>query len=469
MSNQQTICAVSTPPGIGAIAVIRLSGEQAIDICDTIFHSSQQHKQLSSQKANTIHYGKITENGEVIDEVMVSLFRSPHSYTGEDSAEISCHGSVHIQEKIMQLLIKHGARTAEPGEFTMRAFLNGKMDLSQAEAVADLIASTSEASRQVAMNQLRGGFSGEIKKLRKQLIDFISLVELELDFSEEDVEFADRSQLKKLVDKILSLIKKLLDSYELGNVIKNGIPVAIAGEPNVGKSTLLNILLNEDKAIVSEIAGTTRDVIEDVININGIQFRFIDTAGLRDTTDKIETLGIERTHSKIEQSAIVLILIDAANNPDAIKANIDKRKLKFTDKHKIIIVVNKTDTIPKEELEAKFIKNSFNIISEEEKLVFISAKQQQGIEKLVDALLETVHYSSLSRHETIVTNTRHFEALGHAFSALERAKEGLETGISGDFLSQDVRQALHYLGEITGEISTDEVLGNIFAKFCIGK
>ena len=469
MINNDVICAISTPQGNGAIAVIRLSGSGAIELCNKLFQSPKTDKKLIDQPANTIHFGVLKEGDKIIDEVVISLFKNPHSYTGEDIVEISCHGSEYIQQQILQLFIKNGARFAKPGEFTMRAFLNGKMDLSQAEAVADLIASASAASHKVAIQQMRGGFSSEIAILRGQLLHFISLLELELDFSEEDVEFADRKQLHNLLHNISMLIERLLNSFKLGNVIKNGIPVAIVGQTNVGKSTLLNRILNEEKAIVSEIAGTTRDVIEDVINIEGVSFRFIDTAGIRVTTDTIETIGIERTFDRIDKASIVLFLIDANDNEKDISTAIKKVKDRIgkSDK-KLIALLNKIDQLDK--TKEKAIDNilSKNLEKPDTQLK-ISAKTGENVEQLISELLSVVNLNALNQNEVIITNIRHYEALQRASESLQRAIDGLNTGITGDFLAQDIRETLHYLGEITGEITTDEVLGNIFKNFCIGK
>ena len=456
------ICAISTPQGNGAIAVIRLSGDGSIALCDAVFQAPS-NKKLIDQQANTIHFGTLQDGNKIIDEVVVALFEGPQSYTGEDVVEISCHGSNFIQQKVLQLLTKNGARLAKPGEFTLRAFMNGKMDLSQAEAVADLIASTSSSSHKVAMQQMRGGFSGEIVNLRDRLLHFISLLELELDFSEEDVEFADRNQLNDLLNNIQDLIQKLLKSFDLGNVIKNGVPVAIVGNTNVGKSTLLNKILNEEKAIVSDIAGTTRDVIEDVINIEGVSFRFIDTAGIRETLDTIETIGIERTYERISKASIVLLLVDATEDIKDIKKAIQtvEDKIGDTDK-KLIVAINKID-------QSTVDANLEDLIREKDIILRISAKTGQNIEKLIEELLSVVNLSTLEQNDVIVTNARHYEALEKASEALQRAIDGLNTGITGDFLAQDIRETLHYLGEITGEITTDEVLGNIFKNFCIGK
>ena len=465
MIDQSTICAIATSPGMGAIATIRLSGQKAFEIADSVFRSPKEGKKLSEQKANTLHFGSIADGGETIDEVVVALFRLPHSFTGEEVVEISCHGSVYIQQRILQLLISKGARMARPGEFTQRAFLNGKMDLSQAEAVADLIFSTNASAHKVALKQMRGGFSNEISKLRGELLHFIALVELELDFGEEDVEFADRQQLTELTAKIESLLKKLADSFRLGNAIKNGIPVAIVGETNVGKSTLLNALLNEEKAIVSDIHGTTRDVIEDVVNIDGTAFRFFDTAGLRETADTIENMGIERTYNKLEQAEIVLLVTDLMNSLPLILERIDKIRQRIENQH-LIFVGNKADLAGKERIKA--LVDAIHL-AENEDMIFISAKKRQNLDSLIGLLKEKAGLQDLDSGDVIVSNLRHYEALTNAHRAVMRVAEGLQSGISGDFLAQDIRECLHYLGEITGEISTDEVLGHIFKNFCIGK
>lgn len=464
ISDQSTICAISTPPGIGGIAVIRLSGSQAIAIADKVFVSPAKGRQLTAQAANTLHFGLIRQDDKPIDEVIVALFRSPHSFTGEDVIEISCHGSVFIQQQILQLLIIKGARLARPGEFTQRAFLNGKMDLSQAEAVADLVASGNAASHKVALNQMRGGFSQEINKLRDDLIRFIALIELELDFSEEDVEFADRKALIELSATIERLLKKLTDSFRLGNVIKNGIPVAIVGDTNVGKSTLLNALLNEEKAIVSEIHGTTRDVIEDLVNIDGMLFRLSDTAGLRDTVDVIETMGIERSYGKLEKAEIVLLVIDLTVSVEAIDTRISNIREKLTGQ-KLIIIGNKVDLSSASSVNKLA---SYTLLENEER-VFIAAKSKENLGELVEKMKRAVSFGSINTEDVIVTNIRHYEALSLACQAIGRVIEGLRTGISGDFLAQDIRECLHYLGEITGVVTTDEVLGHIFKHFCIGK
>jgi len=464
MLDQLTICAIATSPGMGAIATIRLSGEKALEIADLVFQSPKSDKKLADQKPNTLHFGSITDGNELIDEVVVSIFRAPHSFTGEDVIEITCHGSVYIQQRILQLLITKGARMALPGEFTQRAFLNGKMDLSQAEAVADLIASTNRAAQKVAINQMRGGFSSELKNLRGELLHFIAMIELELDFSEEDVEFADRDQLKNLVSRIETILQKLKDSFQLGNVIKNGIPVAIIGDTNVGKSTLLNALLNEEKAIVSDIHGTTRDVIEDVVNIHGTTFRFFDTAGIRETTDAIETLGIERSYSKLDLATVVILVVDTQNDMETIAERITKIRERITNQH-LIIAANKVDRGLRETILGLEKMN----LDSSEKLVFIAAKQKTNLDQLISEMQHAVSLESISEDAVIVTNVRHFEALSRAHESIERVQLGLKNLISGDFLAQDIRECLLYLGEITGEISNDEILGHIFKNFCIGK
>ena len=464
MPDRSTICAISTSPGMGAIAVIRLSGEKAVEIADSVFESPSKEKKLKNEAANTLHFGKLVVNGESLDEVVVGLFKAPHSFTGEDIVEISCHGSVFIQQKLLEVLIEKGARMARPGEFTQRAFLNGKMDLSQAEAVADLVASSNAAAHRMALNQMRGGFSGEINALRSQLLHFTALIELELDFSEEDVKFADRTELHILAEKVEALLRKLKDSFQLGNVIKNGIPVAIIGETNVGKSTLLNALVNEEKAIVSEIHGTTRDVIEDVVNIHGTAFRFFDTAGIRKSTDKIESMGIERTYNKLEQAAIVLLVVDTTNPTPVIVSRVKKIRKRLSDQ-KLIIVANKIDAGSKETIKEL---ESFPL-SDSESMVFISALEKDNLEELTSTMTDVVNIGTAAPEDVIVSNARHYEILKSAHEAILRVLSGLKAGITGDFLSQDIRECLHYLGEITGEITTDEVLGHIFKNFCIGK
>ena len=464
MIDHLTICAIATSPGMGAIATIRLSGNEAIAIADSVFQSPKSGKKLRDQKPNTNHFGSLYDHDELIDEVVVAIFHAPHSFTGEEVVEITCHGSIYIQQRILQLLILNGAQMARPGEFTQRAFLNGKMDLSQAEAVADLIASTNRAAQKVAINQMRGGFSTELSNLRGELLHFIAMIELELDFSEEDVEFADRLQLKKLVSKIEAILRKLKDSFQLGNVIKNGIPVAIIGDTNVGKSTLLNALLNEEKAIVSAIHGTTRDVIEDVVNIHGTAFRFFDTAGIRETTDEIETLGIERSYNKLDLATVVILVVDTQNEFKVISERIDKIRARI-DSQSLIIAANKVD----QGLAQTIADLNKLVLTANEKLVFISAKQKINLEQLISEMQKAVSLDSLCEDTVIVTNVRHFEALTHAHESIERVTVGLENRISGELLAQDIRQCLHYLGEITGDISNDEILGHIFKNFCIGK
>jgi tRNA modification GTPase len=470
MNHNDTICAISTAPGMGAIAVLRLSGPKAFEICDKIFKAAAKGKKIVDQPGNSIHFGRINDGEKDIDEVLVSVFRGPHSFTGENVVEIACHGAPYIQQQILQLLTGSGARLAEPGEFTQRAFLNGKMDLSQAEAVADLIAARSEAARRVALQQMRGGFSDELMRLRERLLWFISLIELELDFSEEDVEFADRSQLRALVDEIEAHIRKLVNSFSLGNAIKNGIPVAIVGHTNVGKSTLLNALLNEERAIVSDIHGTTRDAIEDVVNLGGFSFRFIDTAGIRETADKIESIGINITYNKIKQASIVLLLLDAGDSDEKLHKAVEHIKsLIDSNSQQLLVVINKCDLSDTETIARRFALSEFSELSGSDGLVAISAKYRQNLDKLIAELLKTVDTRAIDSDEVIVTNVRHHEALSHALESLMRVKQGLEQGISGDFLAQDIREVLHHIGSITGQISTDEILGNIFKNFCIGK
>lgn len=460
-----TICAISTAPGVGGIAVIRISGEQAFTACDAIFKPFTAGVTVSAMAPNTIRFGQIVADNELVDEVLVSVFHAPHSFTGENVVEIACHGSQFIQQEILKLVLAQGCRLAQPGEFTQRAFLNGKMDLSQAEAVADVIASQSRAAHRLAMNQMRGGFSNELLILRDKLLTFTSLVELELDFSDhEDLEFADRSQLNTLADTIEQKIAKLVNSFSVGNAIKNGIPVAIVGETNAGKSTLLNVLLNEERAIVSDIHGTTRDVIEDTVNIKGVLFRFIDTAGLRETTDTIENLGIERTYQAIEKANIVLWIIDTSqiNNQEKWLSEEIMKRVEHTP---LILVFNKVDKLSEGErlaLEQQFKDNRVPRI-------FISAKERLNTDELQELLYNAAKLPELSDQDIMVTNMRHYEALKQAHTAIVRVQDGLNDRISGDFLSQDIRECLHYLGEITGQITTDEVLGNIFSKFCIGK
>ncbi len=464
MRTEDIICAVSTAPGMGAIAVIRLSGDGAIALVDHCFVSPTGRK-LLDVAANTVHFGQIISDGGVVDEVLVTVFHAPHSFTGEESVEIACHGSVYIQQSMLKLLVDMGARLAAPGEFTQRAFLNGKMDLSQAEAVADLIASSSAAAHRMAISQMKGGFSAELMKLRAELLHITSLLELELDFSEEDVEFADRSELHRIAENIGVLLERLCRSFSLGNVIKNGVPVAIVGNTNVGKSTLLNALLQEEKAIVSDIAGTTRDVIEDTINLNGITFRFIDTAGIRTTSDEVENMGIERTFSKISQASVVLLLTDLQRGVESFEEYYREVKKRLSATATLVIVLNKTDQV--EDLLTP--QETIRLFTSGEKIIPISARTGFNLDVLVQELTNTVNLNELNASDVIVSNVRHYEALKHALTAIQRVQDGLQSNLSGEFISQNIRECLHYLGEITGEITTDEVLGNIFKHFCIGK
>lgn len=461
LMRKDTICALATSAGLAAIAVIRVSGSNAISICDALFQSVKSGKHLLDQKSHSIHLGHIMDGTKMIDEVLVSLFKAPNSYTGEEVVEISCHGSTYIQQQILQLLLKRGCRTAEPGEFTFRAFMNGKMDLSQAEAVADLISSSNEKSHHLALSQMRGGFSLEIGALRKELIKFASLIELELDFSTEDVEFADRQQLTKLLNKLKSVLRRLIDSFALGNVLKNGIPVAIVGEPNVGKSTLLNALLNEDRAIVSDVAGTTRDAIEDELLIEGVSFRFVDTAGIRETQDQVERIGIEKTFEKIAQAKVVLFLFDATkDDPQQLLADLLKMKEHLVGKQ-LICIANKVDRGQLENLHTKF-----EVLPN---VLYLSAKEKYNIKQLKCLLIKQVNQGNLHNNDIVVSNSRHFEALTKAQENIICVQEGLESNLSGDLLAMDIRQALSHLGEITGDITTDDLLDSIFRDFCIGK
>lgn len=459
MVQNDTIVALATPSGAGAIAVIRVSGSDSLAIASGLFRSVSG-KELAVQKSHTIHLGHIVDGNRTIDQVLVSVFKNPNSYTGEDVVEISCHGSPYIQQEILQLFLRNGCRMAQAGEFTLRAFLNGKMDLSQAEAVADLIASENEASHQVAIQQMRGGFSNEIARLREELLNFASLMELELDFAEEDVEFADRSQFKALIGKIEEVLKRLIDSFAVGNVIKNGIPIAIVGAPNVGKSTLLNALLKEERAIVSEIAGTTRDTIEDEISIGGIGFRFIDTAGIRETTDVVEGIGIQRTFEKVDKAQVVIYLFDSSDTDENAKVEVEKIRNKYPQKP-LIVIMNKSDLLS--EQQKKYWKQQVP------EGYFMSASTGEGVEELKEQLLNFVNTGALRNNETIVTNSRHYDALLKALEATQKVRMGMEDDLPGDLLAIDIRQVLYHFGEITGEISTDDLLGNIFANFCIGK
>jgi tRNA modification GTPase len=459
MYQKDTIVALATPHGLGAIAVVRLSGAQAIAIVNECFYNKKNKQVLSTKKTHTLSFGNIKNNDDDIDEVVVGLYRGPQSYTGEDIVEISCHGSPYIQEQIIKLCLNLGARMANPGEFTLRAFLNKKLDLTQAEAVADLIASDSHASHQLAMQQMRGGFSNDLKMLRQQLIDFAALIELELDFSEEDVEFANRTQFIALIEKIQQKLVPLIESFKLGNVIKNGVPVAIAGKPNAGKSTLLNALLNEERAIVSEIAGTTRDTIEEVLNIDGIAYRFIDTAGLRETTDQIEQIGVERSYDKINNASILLYVADGANIKDP---NDLLKEINAAEQFKIpyLLVLNKVDLISNAVL---------NEAAQHALICAISAKNGTGIEQLKTAIANLLVNKSLNQYSEIVTNLRHYKGLSNAYQALSDVLHGIKNNLNTELLAFDVRSANQYLGELTGDITNDDILGSIFTRFCIGK
>jgi tRNA modification GTPase len=463
---EETICAPATSSG-GAISMIRISGPMSFDICENIFFPADKNLNIKEQNGFRIIHGEIRDGNELIDDVLVNIYKSPHSFTGEDSIEISCHGSSYITSRILQLLVSKGAVSAQPGEFTQRAFMNGKMDLSQAEAVADLVSSGTKAAHRIAVNQMRGGFSSEIARLRSELLKFASLIELELDFGEEDVRFADRKELSSTIKKIKDLADKLADSFHIGNVIKNGIPVAIIGKPNTGKSTLLNALLNEERAIVSEIPGTTRDIIEDTININGLEYRFIDTAGLRDTSDIIETLGIRKTNEKILQASVILLVEEISESAVQINQRADSIRKKITGFDKrLIVLINKID-----EGDQALINNLKNKIylDIDDSLLFISAKNQTGLDKLRARLGKILDKERLNQEGVIITNLRHYEALRHVSESLGRVIDGLAEKIPDDLIAIDIRQAIHYLGEITGEITTDEILGNIFKNFCIGK
>lgn len=461
IDRETTICAIATPPGTGAIAVIRVSGPDAFSICNKIL-SLPRH--LGEYPTHTAHLCKVIDNSETIDEVLVTIFKGPRSYTGEDTVEISCHGSHYIQQKIMELLLRNGAFLAQPGEFTLRAFLNGKMDLSQAEAVADLIQSSSQASHRIAMSQMRGEFSKQIQQLREQLVHFASLIELELDFSEEDVEFADRASLQKTLVDLIEQIQQLTNSFQYGNVIKQGVPVTIIGKPNVGKSTLLNTLLNEERAIVSDIPGTTRDIIEDTINIGGILFRFIDTAGIRHTSDTIESMGIERTLINVQKATIILYLIEPSEQPSEIQQMISMLSLQ---EHQFLaIILNKTDRV--ESLDLQKIKENLQQHFPHP-IISISAKNKINIDKIHNFLLDCIKSMRHSESDIIITNARHYEALIHAQEAAMRMLEGLKTGLTNDLLAEELRQILYYMGTISGTITNDEILGNIFKNFCIGK
>lgn len=458
MLNQDTIVALATPDGQGAIAVIRISGPEAFLIVESVFRASNPRKKIQAQASHTLHMGYIFDKDKIFDQVLVGLFKAPNSYTGEDVVEISCHGSSYIVRSVLQLLMRKGARRARAGEFTMRAFLNGKIDLSQAEAVADLIASEAEADHTLAMRQLRGGVSDQIKSLRSELINFASFIEMSLDFSEEDLEFVARSELLKLLQKIKKHLKLLIDSFVLGNAVKQGISVAIIGAPNVGKSTLLNTLLQEERAIVSDIPGTTRDVIEDQITIDGVRFRFIDTAGIRKTQDKIECLGIQKTIDQIVRAQVIFYVFDLANfNRKALSKEIQEFSKSYSDKN-LFYIANKSD----------LFQNRFNQDDFPEKVFYISSKKKQGIETLLEALSGLVNGKTIG-DRTLITHSRHYNALHKASQSVDAIKEAIDENRPGDLLSIDIRDALDFLGEISGEITSEELLGNIFSKFCIGK
>lgn len=464
INTNDAICAIATSSGMGAIAVVRLSGQRCHEIALSIFKSRTRNLDKSSIVPNKAYFGDLVDGTDVVDEAIVTFFASPHSYTGEDSVEISCHGSVYIQQKVLEILIARGARLAGPGEFSRRAFLNNKLDLAQAEAVADLIASQSEASHKIAVNQLKGGFSKELRDIRSRLLDITSLLEIELDFSEEDVEFADRTQLLELIEEAISHIGSLTESFRLGNAIKNGIPVTIAGETNTGKSTLLNAILGEERAIVSDIEGTTRDTVEETFNIFGTLYRFIDTAGIRQTTEEIERIGIERTFKKMEEADVILGMVDMTKGLEKaisairlIVSKVDRQQ------QTLIVLCNKRDVardFPCERLLSEF---------EDIPIEFVSAKDNDDVERIKRFIFNNSSLHSVGANETLVTNMRHYESLRLSKENLEQVREGIMVGLSADLLSQDLRQALFYLGSITGEITNDEVLGNIFGRFCVGK
>ncbi len=461
--NEDTICAVSTPAGKGGIAVVRVSGKNAIQVVMKSWHGAD----LNGVPTHTLHLGRITDaSGETLDEVVAAVFRGPRSFTGEDVVELSCHGSMWVQRQLVALLIANGCRAAEGGEFTRRAFMNGRLDLSQAEAVADVIASESRAAHRIAVSQMRGGFSRMLSALREKLLEFVSLLELELDFSEEDVEFADRTRLIALAEEINAAVTRLADSFAVGNAIKNGFPVAIVGEPNAGKSTLLNRLLHDDKALVSDIRGTTRDVIEDTIVLGGLSFRFIDTAGIRQTTDTIETMGIERTFKKLDEAAIILWMIDGtqpSENIAAVAADI----LPHVEGKHLIAVINKIDQL--DAAAVARLRDCVAAAAPQAAVATISAKADIAVDALEQSLIDAAGTADTDPNAVIVTNARHYGALVHAGEAIRRALTGLQQGLSGDFVAQDIRECMHYLGEITGEITTHEILGSIFSRFCIGK
>lgn len=459
MKNSETICAVSTPQGVGGIAVVRISGNNAKQLCSNVLRTGVGEGRALDFKANSSQFCRFYDGDTLIDEVVATFFAAPHSYTGEDVVEISCHGSAYVQQRIMETLIRNGARSAEAGEFTMRAFVNGKMDLAQAEAVADLIDSQSEASHKLAMNQMRGGFSKKLSELRRKLVDLSALLELELDFSDEDVEFADRNNLFSIIQSIDSEVTTLIRSFRSGNAIKNGVPVAIVGRPNVGKSTLLNALLNDDRAIVSDIPGTTRDTVEDTIVFDGVTYRFIDTAGIRESNDDIENIGIERSYKAAEKAMIVLYVADTTqSSPESLENDIAylRNKVDFSDKH-LIVLLNKTDKAP-----------AFDCPIPEADTLPISAKNEKDISLVINKIT-TLLKSELQQNDTMLTNLRHYEAMCNIQSSVKAVENGLHTGLTADLLMIDIRQALYYIGLITGQVSTDEILSTIFGRFCIGK
>jgi tRNA modification GTPase len=453
--NADTICALSTPNGMGAIAVVRVSGSRAVEIVNAVFS-----KNIADAASHTSHFGVLKDGDQIIDEVLVHVFHRNRSYTGEETVEISCHGSVYIQQAVLQLLLKNGCRMAEPGEFTMRAYINGKFDLAQAEAIADLIASRSAAAHRMALTQMRGGVSKQLSNLRQQLIDFVALIELELDFGEEDVEFADRTRLSVLLAEIAEVVDKLRNSFHLGNAIKNGIPVAIVGAPNVGKSTLLNALLNEEKAIVSDIPGTTRDFIEDEIIIKGVSYRFVDTAGLRKTNDVVENLGIERSFKKAQEASVVLYLLDERNtNAEKTLTELNAFKNSYIQAHQeFVVVVNKMD----------LTEHRFDFLVDY-KPIFISAKSRTNLDVLMDRISQVAMQFSDQQNDVFISNVRHFDALNRAYEGLKAVQEGLDTGLPTDLIAMDIRQVIGHIGSITGTVDVEEILGSIFSKFCIGK
>ncbi len=466
--SNDTICALATPYGMGAIAMVRVSGIHAFPIVSSLFQRNGKPLETSGIIPNNAYYGQLVmDNNELLDEAVVTFYKSPHSFTGEDTAEISVHGSIYVQQKLLNSLVAKGCRMAEPGEFTRRAFIKGKFDLAQAEAIADLINSETEAAHRVAINQLRGGFSKELQLLRSKLVEMTSLMELELDFSEEDVEFADRNQLKALLQETLEKVNKLKDSFRLGNAIKNGIPVVIVGQTNTGKSTLLNALLGEDRAIVSDIAGTTRDTIEETLNINGMLYRFIDTAGLRHTDETIEKIGIERSYKKIQEANIVIGMLDATNDYESMLSSANEIFSKVDlQQQQLIICINKVDVLA-DNGEAVLGRLRMDLDNDAISVICLSAKQKFGLNDLYNILKNSQPVAA--QDATLVTNMRHYEALLHTSESLNAVKQGLETNIPTDLISQDLREAIYYLGSITGEITTDEILGTIFSRFCIGK